>query len=126
MRAPWETGSVGQTTAALVEMVDVYPTCAALAGLPAPETQAQALNGTSLLPLFAHPDTASVKAAAFSQFAKGGGGPTSVNNWGDGLPVNFSIYNKFHRNATQVLAGGVVGCSPKGFFSCGELTPVLV
>ena len=104
IRAPWLANSIGQRSKALVEMVDMYPTLAALSGLPPPETEGQGLNGTSLLPIFEMPATAIVKAAAFSQFAKGAGGPTDgVNNWGDSLPVNFSVWNKFHRNATKLM-----------------------
>ena len=58
-------------TRALTEMVDVYPTLAALAGLPDPYAEGEHLNGTSMLPLFEDPD-ASTKTAAFSQFAKCG------------------------------------------------------
>ena len=36
-------------------MVDVYPTLAALAGLPDPISEGQTVNGTSLLPLFLDP-----------------------------------------------------------------------
>ena len=55
IRAPWMTASIGATSFALVEMVDVYPTLAALSGLPPPEREGQGLNGTSLLPLFVAP-----------------------------------------------------------------------
>ena len=63
----------------------------------------QLLNGTSLLPIFLAPDRASVKTAAFSQFAKGGEPLPHANNWGSELPVNFSIFNKFHRNETKLM-----------------------
>ena len=55
IRAPWMAASIGATSFALVEMVDVYPTLAALSGLPPPEREGQGLNGTSLLPLFVAP-----------------------------------------------------------------------
>lgn len=72
IRAPWLTESVGRTTQALVEMVDIFPTLAALAGLPDPLSEGEYVNGTSLLPLFLDP-AGGVKDAAFSQFAKCGG-----------------------------------------------------
>lgn len=34
---------------------------------------------------------------------KGRGGPDDVNNYGPNLPVNFSIWNKFRRNETQLM-----------------------
>jgi iduronate 2-sulfatase len=47
-------GRTGTATSALVETVDIYPTLAALAGLPAP----QGLDGRSFAALFANPATA--------------------------------------------------------------------
>ena len=71
IRAPWLTSSVGQTTHVMAEAVDLYPTLAALAGLPAPTAQGEDINGTSLLPVFSDPTaTTTVKKAAFSQYAK--------------------------------------------------------
>ncbi len=57
----------GGSTRALVELVDLYPTLAELAGLP-PQ---KALEGRSLRPLLNAPDTA-WKQAAFSQFPRNG------------------------------------------------------
>lgn len=55
----------GVRTAALAELVDVYPTLCDLAGLPLPP----ALEGASLAPVFADP-TRSIKDAAFSQYPR--------------------------------------------------------
>ena len=49
----------------------MYPTLVDLAGLPAPKSLGEDINGTSLVPLLRNP-LASVKDAAFSQFAKCG------------------------------------------------------
>ena len=54
------------STQALVELVDVYPTLAELAGLPLPSH----LQGTSMVPLLNRPDQ-SWKQAAFFQYPRG-------------------------------------------------------
>ena len=67
----WIEASIGAVTSVLAEAVDFYPTLAALAGLPTPESAGQQINGTSLLPAFEDPEGSSgLKEAAFSQFAK--------------------------------------------------------
>jgi iduronate 2-sulfatase len=66
--------SIGKVTAVLAEAVDLYPTLAALVGLPPPQSAGQQINGTSLVPAFEDPagaeGSAGLKQAAFSQFAK--------------------------------------------------------
>ena len=92
IRAPWKTGSVGRTTDVLAEAVDLYPTLAALAGLPPPESEGEAVNGTSLEPVFDDPvGQAGLKAAAFSQFAK------------PSLSQPFTFWPTPQRNATEIM-----------------------
>lgn len=59
--------AAGQSTAATVEFVDIFPTLAELAGLPLPE----GLEGRSLVPLLNDPQ-ASWDKPAFSEYPKGG------------------------------------------------------
>ena len=91
IRAPWMIQSCGVETAVLAEMIDVYPTLAALAGLPDPKhiVGSVGINGTSLLPVFHDPQNTSLKSAAFSQFAK--------NN------IGTSVACKFWRNETKLM-----------------------
>lgn len=58
-------GGKGQTTTALAELVDLYPTLADLAGFDIPGQ----LEGVSLKPVLEDPERA-VKAAAYSQFTR--------------------------------------------------------
>jgi iduronate 2-sulfatase len=62
IRAPGMAGN-GRSSRALAESIDLYPTLAALAGLPAPPT----LEGTSLVPILQKPTEAG-KGFAFSEF----------------------------------------------------------
>ena len=60
--------AAGMPSSSLVELVDLYPTLAELAGLPITEH----LDGTSFVPILNDPAHAT-KSAAFSQFPRGGG-----------------------------------------------------
>ncbi len=58
----------GESTASLVELVDLYPTLADLAGLPIGEQ----LEGTTFVPILNDPSH-DTKLTAFSQYPRGGG-----------------------------------------------------
>ena len=79
-------------SAALVELVDVYPTLAELAGLPVPEH----VEGTSLVPLFEDPDR-SWKRAAFSQF------PCHDHSMGRSLRTDRYRYTEWEGLDGQIL-----------------------
>ena len=63
IRAPGQTQSI--STHALVELVDMYPTVAALSGLPSPPD----LDGEDLSSLWTQPN-ASLKSAVFSEYPR--------------------------------------------------------
>ena len=67
IRAPGLTNA-GATSEAMVELVDVFPTVADLAGLPAPDH----LQGVSLRPLLGHPERLGKKKFAYSVVSRGG------------------------------------------------------
>eukprot|EP00730_Choanoeca_flexa_P013745 TRINITY_DN5658_c0_g2_i1.p1 TRINITY_DN5658_c0_g2~~TRINITY_DN5658_c0_g2_i1.p1 ORF type:complete len:644 (+),score=152.35 TRINITY_DN5658_c0_g2_i1:27-1958(+) len=71
IRAPFMTNSSGKTTAALSELVDLYPTLSDLAGLslPASNDGGEYLGGQSLKPVFEDPSS-TVKSVALSQFPR--------------------------------------------------------
>ena len=60
--------SAGEASSSLVELVDLYPTLAELAGLPI----AESLEGISLAPILNDPNHVT-KTAALSQYPRGGG-----------------------------------------------------
>ncbi len=66
MRVPGITRG-GTTSEAMVELIDLYPTLADLAGLKPPEH----LQGTSLRPLLGHPERLGKKKYAYSVVSRG-------------------------------------------------------
>ncbi|EDQ87636.1 uncharacterized protein MONBRDRAFT_27026 [Monosiga brevicollis MX1] len=97
-----KTNSTGKNTRVLAEMVDIYPTLAELAGLPAPQEQGQDLNGTSLATIFDDPSQMNLKPAAFSQFGKGFPFPLT-RVLGEVKISNFSVTSVFLRNSTEIM-----------------------
>lgn len=75
----------GVPTEALVELVDLYPTLAELAGLPLPD----GLDGSSLIPMLDNPRICG-RDFALSQFARPG-------NPGNPEVMGYSIRNETHR-----------------------------
>ena len=70
-RAPWMPNSTGQSLSHPVELVDLYPTVAELAGVPIPSTTEgyEEISGRSLAPLLRNPSNSS-GTAAFSQIPR--------------------------------------------------------
>ena len=66
VRAPGLSKS-GATSEAMVELIDIYPTLADLAGLKAPDH----LQGASLRPLLGHPDRLGKRKYAYSVVSRG-------------------------------------------------------
>ena len=76
-RAPWLKSSVGATTTALAEAVDLFPTLAELAGVDITHTgngngdgPYARLGGASLVPVLEDPAHATVNDVALSQFPR--------------------------------------------------------
>lgn len=74
---PWLKDQHGRGTAKITELVDLYPTLADLAGLPAPDT----LQGTSLKPLLADTDSPSWKKQQAFTISRSGGESIRTNDW---------------------------------------------
>lgn len=67
-RVPWKPESIGQTTNAFAELVDLYPTLVDLAGLPQPSTEN--LEGKTLAQYFDNPNSESLVNYSLSQFPR--------------------------------------------------------
>ena len=95
-------GSAGQSTRALVEFVDVFPTLCELSGLPLPAD----LEGVSLVPLFADPATP-WKSAVFSQYLREGiwVGLDGQEYVGRTVRTDAHRYVEWRHHATGELAG---------------------
>ena len=88
VRAPWLPASRGQQSFTLAEAVDLYRTCAELAGLPAPPADGGGtapVQGVSLAPAFADPAAGGVggRTAALTQFPRCNIN-ASATPWADG------------------------------------------
>lgn len=84
-----DIGETGQTTKALVELVDIYPTLAELCGLPPPE----GLEGCSLVPLLRDPQRA-WKPAVFSQYPRA---KTGHRHKGRGSVMGYAVRSDQYR-----------------------------
>ena len=67
IRAPWKKESMGKSTRAFAELVDLYPTLVELAGLP-PASE-ENLDGSSLATLFDNPERV-IKNVTLSQYPR--------------------------------------------------------
>ena len=94
---PWlPGGSAGARTQELAELVDVYPTVAALAGLP----PATGVDGTDLSPLFkehAGGRAPPLKAAAYHQY------PACDMDWAQGFNVTRAACNNAPRKSFSYM-----------------------
>ena len=87
IRAPWLTGGAGTRSSALVELVDILPTAAALAGVSLPP--AETFDGVSLVPLLNGSDSG------------GGGDSGGGSEWWAPKPAAFSQYPRRVKDATR-------------------------
>jgi iduronate 2-sulfatase len=70
----------GTQSSALIETVDIFPTLAELAGLPAPTNLPQPMDGRSLLPVLRDPK-ASVRDHAYHAYPRNRGAGTNGGEW---------------------------------------------
>ena len=74
---PWLKDQHGRGTTKITELVDLYPTLADLAGVPAPDT----LQGTSLKPLLTDTDSPSWKKQQAFTISRSGGESIRTKAW---------------------------------------------
>lgn len=74
---PWLKDQHGRGTTKITELVDLYPTLADLAGVPAPET----LQGTSLAPLLADTESSAWQKDQAFTISRSGGESLRTNDW---------------------------------------------
>jgi arylsulfatase A-like enzyme len=74
---PWQKEMHGRGTSKITELVDLYPTLAALAGLAAPKS----LQGTSLKPLLADTDSPAWKKSEAFTISRSGGESLRTDDW---------------------------------------------
>lgn len=74
---PWLKDQHGRGTTKITELVDLYPTLAELAGVPAPDT----LHGTSLKPLLVDTEAASWKKERAFTISRSGGESIRTADW---------------------------------------------
>ena len=74
IKVPGKTAAAGKKTASYTELVDVFPTLSALAGLPAPSS----VDGKDVPALFDNPNQI-VKDTAYHQYPACGGGKRAFN-----------------------------------------------
>lgn len=93
VRAPWKAAAMGRRAGALVELVDIYPTAAALAGVGQPIKEPVPLEGGSFAPLLDDPSAVLPKQYALSQYARcpQAGKPEWKGNGCGNKPTNAQI-----------------------------------
>ncbi len=116
----------GQRSKAAVEFVDIFPTLAALCGLPVPA----ACEGTSMVPLLEDPGRA-WKAAAFSQYPRGKLMGYSIRSdrwryteWIDRKSGKVA-YRELYDHATGPVAGRNLADAPEHAITVKRLSGIL-
>ena len=110
VKVPGKLKAAGQVTSSYTDLVDVFPTLAAVAGLPAPE----GVDGDDVSKLFDDP-TAMVKTSAYHQY------PACGMNTSQGLNVTRGQCNRCASLALPPLPRIVSYKSEKSL--CGKARP---